>query len=102
MPEKQTGHIRALTTNHEQRTRNISVTLGEYFNDFADQQVKNGKYASVSEVVRAGLRLLNEREIRMHNLREAIREGEESGPPRRYDSFDQFLHDVMPNTGEKK
>jgi len=59
--------------------KNTSVTLGKYFEDFIAQQIKNGRYASASEVVREGLRFLEEREVKLNALRRALIEGEESG-----------------------
>ena len=59
--------------------KNTSITLGKHFDEFIAQQIKNGRYASASEAVRAGLRLLEEREIKLNALRQALKEGEESG-----------------------
>jgi antitoxin ParD1/3/4 len=58
---------------------NTSITLTERFETFANAQVKSGRYGSVSEVIRAGLRILEEREIKMEALRAALAEGETSG-----------------------
>ena len=62
-----------------------SVALGPHFETFVRQQVKSGRYNNVSEVVRAGLRLLEEeaqtREAKLAALRAAIAEGEASGEP---------------------
>lgn len=60
--------------------RNTSVFLGDHFSGFVDRQVELGKYASASEVVRAGLRILEEHELQIDALRAALIEGEESGP----------------------
>ena len=70
--------------------RNTSISLGEHFTEFVDTQVQNGKYATASEVVRAGLRLLEEHEDYIAAVRAALIEGEESGEPEPYD-FDAFL-----------
>lgn len=59
--------------------RNTSVTIGNHFETFINQQVNQGRYGSASEVVRAGLRLLEEQEARIQQLRAALIEGEESG-----------------------
>ena len=60
--------------------KNTSVSLGEHFTAFAPEQVDSGRNGSNSEVIRAGLRLLEDEQRRMDALREAIREGDESGP----------------------
>lgn len=61
-----------------------SYTLGERFEEFVRGLVASGRYASASEVMRDGLRLLEEREnlreAKLAALREAIRDGIESGP----------------------
>lgn len=74
-------------------SKNTSVSLGDYFNDFIEQQVASGRFASASEVIRAGLRLLEDEEAKLARLREAIREGEESGAPIAFD-FDEFLSEL--------
>ena len=66
--------------------RNTSVSLGEHFADFIDAQVQTGRYGSASDVVRAGLRLLEEHETKVKALQDALIAGEESGPPVPFDS----------------
>ena len=66
-------------------SRNTSVSLGDHFTDFVDRQLAAGRYGSASEVLRAGLRLLEEQELRLAALRHALEEGEASGPARPLD-----------------
>ncbi|SDO95279.1 antitoxin ParD1/3/4 [Phyllobacterium sp. YR620] len=71
--------------------KNTSISLGEHFNDFIDEEISQGRYATVSEVVRAGLRLLEEQELRLQALRAALDEGETSGTPVEL-NFEDFLN----------
>ena len=59
--------------------RNTSISLGDHFENFIKSTVSNGRFNNASEVVRARLRLLEEEESRIIVLRNAIREGIESG-----------------------
>ena len=59
--------------------RNTSVSLGNYFEDFVDNKVSQGRYKNASEVIRAGLRLLEEEENKIQILKNAIQEGIKSG-----------------------
>jgi antitoxin ParD1/3/4 len=70
--------------------KNTSVSLGPQMEAFAKAQVASGRYGSTSEVVRAGLRLLEEREARLEQLRAALAEGEASGPAEPF-SIDAFV-----------
>jgi len=59
--------------------KNTSISLGNHFEDFVNGQVGTGRFNNASEVIRAGLRLLEERERKIEALRQAIIEGEQSG-----------------------
>lgn len=69
--------------------RNTSISLGDHFASFIDTQVQTGRYGSASDVVRAGLRLLEEHEAKVQALRAALIAGEDSGPSTVFD-FDAF------------
>jgi antitoxin ParD1/3/4 len=60
--------------------KNTSFSIGDHFDEFVEDQVRGGRYSSASDVIRAGLRLLEENEAKMAALRQALIEGEESGP----------------------
>ena len=59
--------------------KNTSISLGSYFDQFIKSRISQGRYKNASEVVRAGLRLLEEQENKMVALREAIQDGIDSG-----------------------
>ncbi len=66
-------------------SKNTSISLGNYFDDFVQAQVSAGRYKNVSEVIRAGLRLLEDEESKMIALRNAIQQGLDSP---RVENFD--------------
>jgi antitoxin ParD1/3/4 len=78
--------------------RNTSVSLGDHFTRFIDAQVKEGRYGSASDVVRAGLRLLQEHEAKVKALEAALIEGENSGEPQPFDS-EAFLAEMHAKHG---
>jgi len=59
--------------------KNTSISLGSYFDQFIKSRISQGRYKNASEVVRAGLRLLEEEENKMVALRAAIQDGIDSG-----------------------
>ena len=65
--------------------RNTSVSLGNYFEDFVDNTISKGRFKNASEVIRAGLRLLEEEENKIVALKKAISEGIESGIAHNFD-----------------
>lgn len=65
--------------------KTTSVALGSYFENFIASTIQTGRYNNASEVIRAGLRLLEENERKVLELKTAIEEGVSSG---RYEGFD--------------
>lgn len=59
--------------------KNTSISIGQHFDEFIQNQIDTGRYTSTSEVVRAGLRLLEDEEQKLRLLRQALIEGEQSG-----------------------
>lgn len=72
--------------------RNTSISIGNYFDTFIKSKISEGRYKNASEVIRAGLRLLEEEENKIIALRKAIQEGIESG----------IAHDFSPETHLEK
>ena len=70
--------------------KNTSVSLGNYFDEFVSQQISTGRYKNVSEVIRAGLRLLENEESRLIALKSAIQDGLNSPRVENFD-FDEHL-----------
>ncbi len=66
-------------------SKNTSFSLGDHFNDFIENRVATGRFGSASDVVRAGLRLLEEQETKLAALRTALVEGENSGASTDFD-----------------
>ena len=74
--------------------KNTSITLGDYFDGFIANQIESGRYSSASEVIRAGLRALEDSESKLSALRQMLTDGEESGTTEyNYDSFIAELDD---------
>lgn len=59
--------------------KNTSILLGDYFDNFINQQIKTGKYSSASEVVRAALRMFEYEESKNKELIKELKKGENSG-----------------------
>ena len=60
-------------------SKNTSISLGSYFDQFIQSSIDTGRFKNVSEVFRAGLRLLEEEENKVQILKSAIQEGIDSG-----------------------
>ena len=73
-----------------EKMKNTSVSLGNYFDQFVNSQVSTGRYKNVSEVIRAGLRLLEDEESKAIALRNAIQKGLESPRVENF-NFDENL-----------
>lgn len=59
--------------------KNTSISLGSHFEQFINNEVKSGRYSSASEVIRTALRLLENEEAKLTELRNALVQGEQSG-----------------------
>ncbi len=70
-------------------SKNTSFSLGDHFSAFIETQISQGRYGNASDVVRAGLRLLEE-QVKLEALRAALIAGENSGPSTPFD-FDAFI-----------
>lgn len=70
--------------------KNTSISLGNYFDQFVQTQVSAGRFKNVSEVIRAGLRLLEDEENKMAALRNAIQIGLNSPSVENFD-FEENL-----------
>ena len=70
--------------------KNTSFVLGKEHAAFIKAQVRKGRFGSASEAVRAGLRLLEEQELKLERLRAALAEGEASGAPGAFD-MDRYI-----------
>lgn len=76
--------------------KNTSISLGDHFDQFVDQLVASGRYASTSEVIRAGLRKLEEDQAKLETLRALLQEGIASGTAEySYDSLMKELDDEL-------
>ena len=67
-------------------SKNTSITLGSYFEQFIQSVLRDGRYKNASEIVRAGLRLLEQEEQKALVLRKAIEEGVNSGWAENFDA----------------
>jgi len=79
--------------------KNTSISLGNYFEQFVSSQVSVGRYKNVSEVVRAGLRLLEDEESKAIALRNAIQKGLESPRVENFD-FEENLERLKAEKGQ--
>ena len=80
--------------------KTTSVALGPHFEDFIQASILSGRYNNASEVVRSGLRLLEDQEQKMAALRSAIEKGLSSGIVQDYNSQD-FLQQMKARKHDK-
>ena len=83
-----------------------SYALGEHFERFVEERVKSGRFNNASEVVRAGLRLLEhqerQRELELQKLRQSIEDGRRSGPPQPADEVFERLEAKYREMSERR
>jgi antitoxin ParD1/3/4 len=73
--------------------KNTSILLGDYFDDFINQQLKSGRFSSASEVIRAALRMFEQEESKKAELIKELKKGEKSGFVKDFNR-DTFLKDL--------
>lgn len=73
--------------------KNTSILLGDYFDQFINNQVKTGKFSSASEVVRAALRMFEQEETKKTQLVKELTKGEKSGFVKNFNR-NSFLNDL--------
>ena len=78
---------------HYTMSKNTSITLGNHFDNFVQNRISAGRYKNASEVIRAGLRLLEEEEDKVVALKQAIQEGINSGIAEDFEP-EQFLKNL--------
>jgi antitoxin ParD1/3/4 len=66
--------------------KNTSILLGDHFDNFINQEITSGRYSSVSEVIRSALRLLEQEEDKIKQIRKELEIGENS----------KMIHDFNP------
>ncbi len=66
--------------------KNTSISLGNHFESFIENGIHQSRYSNASEVARAGLRLLEEEEEKLANLKKAVQEGLDSGIAKSFDT----------------
>jgi antitoxin ParD1/3/4 len=77
--------------------KNTSIALGAPYTEFARKKVESGEFGSTSEVVREAMRRYIADDAQLEALRQALIEGENSGPPEPWD-VDEFLKEMQRNT----
>ncbi len=79
--------------------KNTSILLGDYFNNFINEQISSGRFSSASEVVRSALRLFEQEENKKKELIKELKKGEESGFVENFDK-NQFLKTMHKNASK--
>lgn len=71
---------------NKKMAKNTSIILGDHFDQFIREEIQSGRYSSASEVIRTGLRLLEDEKRKVDQINKALVIGEESGEPTEFDS----------------
>jgi antitoxin ParD1/3/4 len=74
--------------------RTTSIVLGDHFDQFLNEQIEKGRFQSADEAIRAGLRRIEEEDLKLENLRRSLIEGLESPavPNFSQESFIREMH----------
>lgn len=79
--------------------KNTSILLGDYFNNFINEQINSGRFSSASEVVRTALRLFEQEESKKKELIKELIKGEKSGFAENFDK-NEFLKKMHKNASK--
>ncbi|WP_245947109.1 type II toxin-antitoxin system ParD family antitoxin [Algoriphagus yeomjeoni] len=74
-----------MESNRVPINKNTSILLGSFLDEVVQNRINGGRFNNISEVIRAGLRLLEEAENKVIVLSNAIQEGIESGSEEDFD-----------------
>ncbi|MGB0847960.1 MAG: type II toxin-antitoxin system ParD family antitoxin [Thiolinea sp.] len=80
-------------------SKNTSIILDGHLEQFVNSQIATGNYGSMSDVIRAGLRLLEEHEMKVQRLRAEVQKGLDSGIATHFD-FAEFLQAKNKTAGQ--
>ena len=78
-------------------SKNTSIILGDHFDQFVQDELKSGRYSSASEIIRSGLRLLENENKKIEAINKALVIGEESGNPEKFDNekFKKRMREII-------
>ncbi|MEV4608257.1 type II toxin-antitoxin system ParD family antitoxin [Neorhizobium sp. LMR1-1-1.1] len=77
----------------------VQVTVSDQAASFVSRELESGRFDTVDEVIEAGLRMLEEEQMKIERLRELLIESENSRPAH-YVDRDEFLSRMREKHGQ--